>query len=586
MLTLNNFNNQITGAVLKRGKQYYEDGNVVEISETSEGFWNAEVGGSEFYEVEVQLHKTDEIIESSCDCPYDGDICKHVIAVLYTIREEKVINIDVSETKIPKKLSFQDLLGKITLKEYKEFIRDYASRDKDFKTSFELSFADRDETIDLGKKYSDALKRVIRKHSNNGYVGYRDGFALTKDVGNFLVNVEDLIHKRNFRDAFVISITIFDEMRDVLTYSDDSNGNIGDVISETVSLISTIAADAPMDLKEDVFSYLLKALNDKSYYEYGDFGYDLFEVFEDLTVDLGRSKDFFNYIDTQILNLTGEYDDYRKKFFITRKIEFLKASGKDAEVEELIRQNLEIVEVRQREVNKFVDSKDYVKAKALIKDGMGIAEKKGHPGTTSQWEKELLRIAFLENDIKLIRHYTRYFAFDRGFSKKYYDQWKATFPAEEWNAVIGSYVDGTIKKIVQDNERHKGKYWFTANPPVLSAIAPIYIEEGYWDRLLELVKEETDLDVLLRYHSHLFTRYPEELLALYLPAFELDGDNANARNQYQELVRKMKIVIRDMPQFKADVIAVAQKLKTKYPRRSAMVEELNRLTGDGQKKYR
>ena len=124
MLTLNNFDNQITGAVLKRGNQYYEDGNVVEISESSEGFWNAEVEGSEFYEVEVQLHKDDEIIDSSCDCPYDGDICKHVIAVLYTIREEKVINIDVSETKAQKKLSFQDLLEKITLKEYKEFISD------------------------------------------------------------------------------------------------------------------------------------------------------------------------------------------------------------------------------------------------------------------------------------------------------------------------------------------------------------------------------------------------------------------------------------------------------------------------------
>ena len=198
----------------------------------------------------------------------------------------------------------------------------------------------------------------------------------------------------------------------------------------------------------------------------------------------------------------------------------------------------------------------------------------------------MLRIAFLENDVKLIRYYTKYFAFDRGFSKKYYDQWKATFNQEEWIVTIEAYIDETLKKILGNNERGRGKLWFTANPPVLSAIAPIYIEEGYWDRLLELVKNETNLDVLLRYHSHLFTRYPEELLALYLPAFELGGDNANARNQYQELVRKMKIVIGDMPHLKVDVIAVAQKLKTKYLRRSAMVEELNRLIGDGQKKYR
>ena len=120
----------------------------------------------------------------------------------------------------------------------------------------------------------------------------------------------------------------------------------------------------------------------------------------------------------------------------------------------------------------------------------------------------------------------------------------------------------------------------------MSAIAPVYIEEGYWDRLLDLVKKETELDVIMKYHAYLFTQYPEELLAMYLPAIELAGDTASARNQYKDLVMKMEKVIKDMPQFKADIIAVAQKLKSKYPRRPAMVDELNRIAGGGQKKYR
>ncbi|MDP1795821.1 MAG: hypothetical protein Q8K53_00760, partial [Daejeonella sp.] len=332
------------------------------------------------------------------------------------------------------------------------------------------------------------------------------------------------------------------------------------------------------------FNFLFKELNDKLYFDYGDFGYEMFGIFEELAFELDKSGEFFNYIDSKILQLTGEYDDYRKSFLYTRKIEFLSSIGKTEEAGKLTQQNLEIVEVRQGEINKFIQEKDYAKAKALINDGIAIANKKGHPGTTSQWEKELLQIAFLENDIKIIRHYTRYFAFDRWFSKEYYDQWKATFSQEEWIVTIEAYIDETLKKILGNNERGRGKFWFNANPPVLSVIAPVYIEEGYWDRLLEVVKKETDLDVILQYHSHLSKRYPDELLALYLPAFELAGDHANARNQYKDLVMKMKKVIKDMPRFKADIVAVAQKLRSKYPRRPAMVDELNRIAGSEQEK--
>ncbi len=586
MLTLNNFDNQISGAVLKRGKQYYQDGAVIEIEEINDGFWNAEVEGSEFYDVKVQLNESDAIIDSSCTCPYDGDICKHVIAVLYTIREEKIINIDVSETKDPKKLSFQDLLEKITLKEYKEFITEYASRNKDFKTTFELAFADKDETIDFGKKYTGMLKTIIRKHSDHGFVGYREAFALSKEVNNLLADAENMLRKGNFMSAFDILTAVLKEMMNVVTCCDDSDGNIGGVLSETISLISNTADDAPVPLKEDIFNFLFKELNDKLYFDYGDFGYEMFGIFEELAFELDKSGEFFNYIDSKILQLTGEYDDHRKSFLYTRKIEFLSSIGKTEEAGKLIQQNLEIVEVRQGEINKFIQEKDYAKAKALIKDGIAIAGKKGHSGTTSQWEKELLRIAFLENDIKIIRHYTRYFAFDRWFSKEYYDQWKATYTQEEWIVTIENYIDETLKKILGKNERGRGKFWFTVNSPVLSAIAPVYIEEGYWDRLLDLVKKETELDVIMKYHAYLFTQYPEELLAMYLPAIELAGDTASARNQYKDLVMKMEKVIKDMPQFKADIIAVAQKLKSKYPRRPAMVDELNRIAGGGQKKYR
>ncbi|MGF1637663.1 MAG: hypothetical protein ACFCUU_11370 [Cyclobacteriaceae bacterium] len=108
-------------------------------------------------------------------------------------------------------------------------------------------------------------------------------------------------------------------------------------------------------------------------------------------------------------------------------------------------------------------------------------------------------------------------------------------------------------------------------------MAPIYIAEKYWDRLMILVKEENSLSGTLHYHTHLVKVYPEELLEIYLPAFEKEGDIANGRDSYAQLAYQMKLVMDEIPEGKAKIKEIARKLIEKYPRRPAMKEELGRL---------
>ena len=368
-------------------------------------------------------------------------------------------------------------------------------------------------------------------------------------------------------------------MMEAITESDDSNGNIGGTIDDAIRLLEMIAdADkAASALKEQIFFFLKTELNNKVYFNYGDFGYELFAVFEKLAVQLNNAEEFLSFIDAQLPKLTGEYDTYRKDFFQTEKITFLKATGKTNEAEKLTLQNLDIKEIRQGEINKAVSKKDYKLAKQLINDGIKAAEEKKHPGTVDQWQKELLRIAVLEKDTKTVRHYTKYFAFDRWFNKEYYNQWKKTYSPSEWTPVIENTIDEKIKKITQEHQKNKSKSWYQLNPPLLQEMAPIYIEEHYWDRLLQLVLKENNLDTVLRYHEHLVKTYPLELLTVYLPLFEVSGDNANDRSKYADLVIKMKKIIKDIPDGKAKITAIAQNLKIKYARRPAMIDELNKI---------
>ena len=581
MLTLKNFEKQLDQVILQRGKKYYDQKAVVSIEESETDTWIAEVEGSETYSVEVTLKNSNEISEYFCDCPYD-DACKHVVAVFFALRDEMKIQ-QSKPRETPKKDIFENLLQTISAKEYQDFVRRYALQNKNFKAEFELFFASKDSRIDVEKKYADLTGKIIRKYTEGGFIYYRSASGLSKEIDKLLAGGFANAAKNNFRDAFSLAKVVLKTMLEAITACDDSNGNLGGTIDNSINLIAAVAEakTAAPDMKEQVFNFLLTELSNKEYFNYGDFGYNLFFVFQNLAVQLNKSEAFLGFIDEQLPSLYGDYESYRKEYFQKSKIEFLKATGKAGEAERLIQQNLDIADIRQGEVNKSIDKKDFASAKKLIAGGIKIANEKNHPGTVDHWKKELLRVAVLEKDILTIRHYTKYFAFDRGFSKDYYQQWKHTFPVAEWKEVIESYIKKNIEKITHDWNQNKISYWRpTHHPPLLQNLAPVYIEEKYLDRLLALVQQENSLNTTLDYHTYLVKIYPKELLKLYLPAFEEYGMKSNGRSDYADLVSKMKKVIKDIPEGKEKILAIAQAFKDKFsykPRRPAMIEELNKI---------
>ena len=582
MLNLKNFETQVAIVILKRGEAYFQNGNVTELEDEGNGDWSATVEGSETYLVELSLKRKDEITDYSCDCPYDGGICKHVVAALFRLRNE-IVNTPAKPAGNTKKKLFQTLIKSVTHTEYQKFVFQYALSNKDFKTEFELFFADKDNRINVAKKYSELIKKVIKKHSSGGYVDYRSTFNLSVDIEKFLGIGDEYLAKNNFVDAFALCTAVLSGIKEVLTYCDDSNGNIGECIGNTIELLSNIisAKEAAITTKEAVFIYLQKELDDKDYFDYGDFGYNLFSVFKNIAIQLDYSTVFLEFTNAKIAGLNGKHDEYRREFFQKEIIDFLLQSGKTAEAEKLVEQNMDIVEVRMEVMNKSIAKKEYDVAKKIILAGIKIAESKLHPGTVDKWKKELLRIAKLENDIPAIRNYTKYFAFDRGVIDEYYKEWKNTFTPADWKQTIENHIAETIQKVTSEWSKNKNRVWqAAAHPPLLQNLGQIYIHESFWDRILVLVQQENSLNTTLSYHPYLVHDYPMELLSIYLPALEEYGLKANTRTNYEELVRIMRRIIKDIPQSKKEVLAVAIRLKVRFssnPRRPAMLQELDGL---------
>ncbi|MDR2138905.1 MAG: hypothetical protein LBP50_05100 [Tannerella sp.] len=80
---------------------------------------------------------------------------------------------------------FVALLDQITREEYKDFIFRYASVDRDFKTKFELAISD-GSNMDVEKKYGELIRKIIRRHSDRGFLDYGASIRVSGETGELI----------------------------------------------------------------------------------------------------------------------------------------------------------------------------------------------------------------------------------------------------------------------------------------------------------------------------------------------------------------------------------------------------------------
>lgn len=580
-MKIQDFELDIDHTILKRGKEYFLENKIYSLHQTIKNTWQAKVQGTDEYTVIVNLGNNNEIKNHECDCPYDyGTFCKHVIAVLYAI-ENKLVMGDAA--KVPTKKtskknisSFAKLLNKIELNEYQLFIEHYVKVDKNFKSAFELYFSEKDENFDLEKKYTEIIKSTIKNYSKRGYIDYSSSNKLGKELNQYVKQANAYFAKKNLRDAFFLTKVLIREITPVFEYCDDSNGYVSECVFDALEILHQLSlSTTSIDFKEQIANFIHEELKNNIYFSHGDFGYIMTRLYGELSIKTYKTDHFIKFIDLQ-LNLTKKHD-YERKFFIEQKILFLKQIGKEAEAKQLIEENLEISEIRAIYVAKLIKEANFKTAKKILADGIAIAEKKQHSGTVYQWEKELLNIAVLENDTQNIRHYSRKFAFNRELNEFYYNQWKNTFSKDEWAITINEVIKNAELKITENFKKNKFLRPEHISQVFLENLGPIYLQENDIDKLWELFKKQTELHVVVRYYRYFEKNYFNEMLDVIAVALENECDFADARSKYNHLARTMKAIIKDLPAAKENILAVAVKLKQKYPRRPAMQEVFSKL---------
>lgn len=564
-IPLNQFEQYIDETILKRGLQYFKSGRVNQVEEISPGKYEAIVEGTEDYTVQLTL-KNGIISEYTCDCPYDfGPVCKHVAAVIFYLQQDvldlnkKPKRTKTNQTAKPAKRKtvaqqVEELLEKTTHDELKQFVREKTEENAQFRNLFLSSFAqyNTDESKEL---YVKQVKSILKTASDrHGFIDWSASRQVGNAIDNLLKSAQKQIDNHNYKSAFFICTAVMEQMNEALEYSDDSNGDIGGSIEVACEMLYTIAQMQPTEeIRKLIIEYCFTAL-DKQIYSGWNWHIEILR----LAALLLKTEDEIERIFKQIDKV--QRSDYEKEKAQTIKYEILlKTKGENA-AEIYLEQNITNSTLRQEAIQKALEKRDFEKAISIAKDGISY-DLKGRPGLAKKWYDWLLKIAQAQNDSEKIIEYARLLFIDNFMNEQdYYQILKKHVKPEEWSEFVEAMIQDITTK----------KRW-----PDMNLIAGIFIKEEWWDRLLELVKMSPDLKTIDNYEKYLSKNYTNEIVELYANEILSYMENNMGRGHYQNACRYIRKIIKLGAREKANEII--SYLRNEYPKRKALMEELNKI---------
>lgn len=278
-MNLNDFENYIEKKIIERGRDYYINGYVLSLEEVDENVFEAEVEGTEFYNVEVELDDKLDIVDTFCDCPYDlGEYCKHQVAVFLALRDTKrKASGRKSSVNKKKAVDIRKVLTETPKDKLVDFLFNIALEYREIKRLIELNFAIENDDDELNK--SIALIRTYIKSSSDrsGYVNYRNTYEAVKGAELVLDKAYGALERNRIMQALDLALCVIHEMMDLLDCADDSDGIIGGVIEQSFDFISRIIRDkelSPAD-KKNIFDKLFKEASNRQYEGWTDWRLNL-----------------------------------------------------------------------------------------------------------------------------------------------------------------------------------------------------------------------------------------------------------------------------------------------------------------------
>jgi uncharacterized Zn finger protein len=555
-ITFSNFKQTFPSTLLQRGYSYFRGGNVGTVVFDEEGTWSAEVYGSETYDVEV-TQAGNGSLTFSCTCPYDSEYCKHVAAVLYAIESNFPDQISPEQAKrqrkkqVSRESKLKTALESASRDTLINILLENAKQDRQFANALLLRLGATD--VDYSRMVQDALKSA---RSFDGLIEPHNAQKAAEQLQRIVNTAATLTGDK----AVQIYGAILDQLGDLLSEAEDIDGSLDGCLADALEGLRK-AGESPT-ARVAALAYCLKKISNTQTHR-RDWAMQLIEIAAGLvTTEEERVKitEVLSRYDEQPKSLLGYYSNYYTGYYAQQialiQLKMIERLDGEAEARLFRDANLHLPTFRDMAIQSAIKAKDYRTAKMLARTGIGDAKQGIASGLEQHYRGFLLEIAQAENDVETIQREARYLLFNMGRDRDtYYNLLKSSVPAAQWSSFVKELLsDATTQSRYSDLEP-----W-------------LYAQEEMWDRMLVFAKK--NWHYVIEYIPKLEQHYPKEMAALYETHINTMLAEVAGRDVYQRAagyLQRMKAM-----GFSERVKEVVADLKTRYPKRRAMFEELDR----------
>lgn len=552
-MNINTFEVNFNKTILKRGRDYYIQGLIESLDQLTDTQWQAEVDGTYTYTVDIDIGSTGNILTRYCDCPFDGD-CKHIAAVLYELKDQFHTT---TTTKMPSpanKLSLEQLLQTQTKEQLIQLIQKIAKNHKKIKTDIQLLMTPKEKDTSLA-----AAKKIIMQHLNtakdrSGFISWRQTSYAIEGINIIHERIHALFDDEEYMDALKLAFLCFNSALNALEYADDSSGEIGGCIDESLHLASEAVSHGAdtwdkTQLKQ-AYSLLIKESQKSNLDGWDNWKIDILSACIPLCEDDEIEQQFIALLQSQQLPEGNKWSDaYFNKELRELHFQIISLKSSSDELEKFLEQNLGDENMRTRVIESSLNQQDYEKALQLAIDG--VLHDANLPGLVSKWNRYMYKAYRGLNNIEETKKIALHLVINGDY--EFYPEVKKLHP-DNWPTTLENLLDALHKK---------GSYLYDR----------IIVEENQYKRILAYCQEEPMR--IESYYTHIRAHYYEDVCALFIEYIETSAKQASDRTRYKAVCRTIKTM--QEAGYQVESSHLINNLMQTYAKRPAFIDELQKI---------
>ncbi|WP_035214379.1 SWIM zinc finger family protein [Desulfitobacterium hafniense] len=569
-MNLADFQDEIEEVILERGHQYYQEGCVRSLEEIEPNVYQAKVSGSDFYLIQVELDEENNIMASSCSCPYDwGETCKHEAAVYFALqkrlsggnspnsRKKAEAASKGSKAVLPKK-DLKQILAETSQENLIGFLLTLAGESAEIKARLELAFGGGNEQEEI-KRCSKLIRSYLDKNSDRyGFIGYQQMDEALTGVELVLEKSRDALLKGNPLLAVRLALLVMAEVVDL--EGDDSDGGVGALMNEGLYLLDEVGEmdDLPAATRESILALILKEAESRRYYGETGWQTDLLSRCVPFAATPEARKRLGDFLQ-KLLTANQKTDwssQYRIEDILEIQYSLLVRFESAAQAEFFLNQHLNYGSFRETAIRLAREQGDEERIVRLCLDGEEQDQEKF--GLVTRW-KEYRYQSYIRTG-QLAAQRSLALEFIEGGSFPHYQDLKGTYSAAEWPAVYPAILE----RLAGQGNRYRSIY------------TQVLVEEQEWEKLMAYVR--TTPSSVDTYYKHLVPEYREEICRIFRSNIKQAAARASTRSHYQ-VVCAMVRTLKKAGGVK-DAREAVRELLLMYPRRPAMRDELGKIKLD------